>query len=195
MTIALVGYDDMIEPFRAAFARRGHLVSRFAPDAHTNDLVRLQHRDLRFSLLIAFPPCRYLCSSGLHWNTRDPERAALTDEAVQFVAMVMDLPIDRWCVENPVGCLSSRIRHPDQIVQPHQFGVDASKKTCLWLHNLPPLQPTNMIPPRLVNGRPRWSNQADDGQNNAGWSGDRATRRRAVLSGFAEAMADQWGRL
>lgn len=92
-----------------------------------------------WDLLIAHPPCTYLCSSGLHWNKRTPGRAKLTEDALVFVRKLLDAPIKRIALENPVGCISTRIRHYDQAIQPYDFGEDASKKTCLWLKNLPPL--------------------------------------------------------
>lgn len=118
-------------------------------------------------------------------------------------------------VENPVSVISSRIRPPDQIVQPWMFGHDASKATCLWLRGLPKLVPTNVVEPRLVccgvelppgvgkrgcakcNGdkeaRPRWGNQTASGQNRLGPSPDRWKIRSETYHGIAEAMAEQWG--
>jgi hypothetical protein len=111
----------------------------------------------------------------------------------------MGAEVPRIAIENPVGCISTRIRKPDQFIQPHQFGHDASKKTCLWLKNLPLLQPTAKIEPRWVKDPrtglevPRWSNQFDSGQNNLVSSPERATRRAERYQGIADAMADQWG--
>lgn len=100
-------------------------------------------------------------------------------------------------VENPIGCLSSRVRKPDQIIQPHQFGDDASKATCLWLHGLPALIHTTHIAPRLVmHGgklRQRWANQTDSGQNKLGPSADRWRIRSITYPGIAAAFASQWG--
>jgi len=98
----------------------------------------------------------------------------------------------RIALENPKGCISSRIRKPDQTIQPYQFGDDASKATCLWLVNLPPLKPTSYVEPRLVNGKPRWANQTDSGQNRLTPSEDRWKERSRTFPGIAEAMADQW---
>lgn len=148
-----------------------------------------------WDMLIAFPPCTYLCSSGLHWNKRRPERAALTEEALDFVRLLLDAPIPRIALENPMGCISTRIRRYDQVVQPHQFGHDASKTTCLWLKNLPPLTPTRHVAPRMVNGRPRWGNQTDSGQNRLPPSEGRWKIRSQTYQGIADAMADQWGSL
>ena len=143
--------------------------------------------------MVAHPPCTYLSSSGLHWNKRVAGRPALTEEALAFVRELLDAPIAMIALENPIGCISSRIRRPDQIIQPHQFGADASKATCLWLKNLPLLRPTQLVEPRIVNGRPRWGNQTDSGQNRLGPSVDRWAKRSETYPGIAEAMADQWG--
>ena len=148
----------------------------------------------KWDLGIFHPPCTYLAVSGLHWNTRNPERAAKTEEALEFVRTLMSAPIERIALENPVSCISSRIRKPDQIIQPYEFGEDASKKTCLWLKNLDLLTPTQMVAPRLVDGKPRWSNQTDSGQNRLGPSEDRWKERSRTFVGVAKAMAEQWGR-
>lgn len=143
-----------------------------------------------WDLMIAHPPCTYLASSGLHWNKKRPERAALTEEALDFVRFLMDAPIPRIAIENPVGCISTRIRKPDQIIQPWQFGENASKSTCLWLKGLPKLKPTKVLP----GGRQaRRANQTASGQNRLGPSADRWKIRSATYGGIARAMAEQWG--
>ena len=147
-----------------------------------------------WGLMIAHPECRYLSVSGLHWNHRRPERAALTERAVEFATALWDAPIARVALENPVGLLSSRIRKPDQIIQPYDFGEDASKATCLWLRGLPPLRPTQRVPGRMINGRERWANQTDSGQNRLGPSPTRSMDRARTYPGIADAMAEQWGR-
>lgn len=145
-----------------------------------------------FDLMIAHPPCTYLASSGLHWNTRRPERAAQTDAAVEFVRALMNAPVRRLAIENPIGCLSTRLRKPDQIIHPWQFGHDASKATCLWLVNLPPLKPTNVLP----GGRAaRRANQTASGQNRLPPSPDRWKLRAETYPGIGDAMAAQWGAL
>lgn len=183
---------------RDAFIRKGHdalscdLLPTDAPGPHYQGDIR--DLDLtEFDLLIAFPPCTYLCSSGLHWNKRRPERAAKTEEALEFVRYLLDAPVPRIALENPVGCISTRIRRYTQIIQPHQFGHDASKRTCLWLKGLPPLIPTEHIAPRMVDGKARWANQTDSGQNRLPPSKDRWKIRSLTYSGIAQAMADQWG--
>jgi hypothetical protein len=124
-----------------------------------------------WNLMIAHPDCTYLCSSGLHWNKRVPGRQQKTEKALEFVRLLLDAPIEHIGLENPVGCISTRIRPPDQWIQPYQFGHDASKKTGLWLKNLPKLTPTKFVEPRMVNGKPRWANQTDSGQNRLGTIG------------------------
>jgi hypothetical protein len=106
----------------------------------------------------------------------------------------LEAPVPRIALENPVSIISSRIRKPDQIVQPWMFGHDASKKTCLWLKGLPVLTPTAIVAPRIVNGRKIWGNQTPSGQNKLGPSADRWKIRSATYQGIADAMADQWGR-
>jgi hypothetical protein len=146
-----------------------------------------------WDLLIAHPSCTYLTSSGLHWNKRRPGRAQQTEDAIAFVMTLANAPIPKIAIENPVGCLSTRWRKPDQIIQPYQFGHDASKATCLWLTGLPKLEHTEYAAPRMVNGRPRWGNQTDSGQNKLGPSPDRWAKRSLTYQGIADAMAEQWG--
>jgi site-specific DNA-cytosine methylase len=148
--------------------------------------------DHGWDLLIAHPPCTYLSVSGMHWTTRGLRDPKLTEDALDFVRLFMDAPIERIAIENPVSIISSRIRKPDQIIQPYQFGHDASKKTCLWLKGLPLLKPTQMVEPRIVNGKQRWANQTDSGQNKLPPSKDRWKLRSKTYEGIANAMAAQW---
>ena len=148
-----------------------------------------------WDLMICHPPCRYLSSSGLHWNRRRPGRTELTEKAVEFALALWNAKIPMVALENPVGLLSTRIRLPDQIIQPWQFGDDASKATCLWLSGLPNLKPTKYVSPRFVADKPRWSNQTDSGQNRLPPSAHRASDRARTYPGIARAMADQWGSL
>jgi hypothetical protein len=148
-----------------------------------------------WDMMITHPPCTFLSSSGLHWNKRRPGREQETEKAVEFVLMLANSDIPKICIENPIGCLSTRWRKPDQIIQPYQFGHDASKKTCLWLKGLYPLAWTSFVEPRIVNGRPRWGNQTDSGQNKLPPSDDRWAIRSLTYQGIADAMADQWGSL
>jgi hypothetical protein len=143
-----------------------------------------------WDMMIAFPPCTYTCSSGLHWNKRRPGRSGLTEEALKFDQTLLDAPIPRIALENPIGCISTRIRKPDQIIQPWQFGHPESKATCLWLKNLPRLIPTNILN-KPASGR--WSNQTPTGQNKLGPSPTRAKDRGVTYQGIGDAMAGQWG--
>lgn len=189
---------------REAFRRRGH-------DAWSCDLLPseiegphiqgdvLEVLDRGWDLMIAHPPCTYLCSSGLHWNKRIPGREELTHEAMLFVLNLMgegfvENTIPRIALENPVGRIGTAYRKADQIIQPWQFGEDASKSTCLWLKGLPLLKPTGLVEPRIVKGKKRWANQTDSGQNRLGPSEKRWAERSRTYEGIAEAMAEQWGR-
>lgn len=146
-----------------------------------------------WDVMIAHPPCTYLTVSGLHWNHKRPERAAQTEEALEFIQLLLDAPIPKIALENPVGIISTRIRKPDQIIQPYEYGHDASKKTCLWLKGLPKLAGTSYIEPTIVNDRKIWGNQTPTGQNKLGPSPNRWKLRSKTYSGIAEAMASQWG--
>jgi hypothetical protein len=145
-----------------------------------------------WDLMIAHPPCIYLSVSGMHWTARGLRDPQLTEDALAFVQMLLAAPVPRIALENPVSIISSRIRKPDQIAHPYMFGHDASKKTCLWLKNLAPLQPTQYVEPRLVNGKPRWGNQTDSGQNRLSPSEHRWKERSRTYEGIAAAMAEQW---
>jgi hypothetical protein len=183
---------------RDAFLKKGH-------DAYSCDLLPtesdgphlignvLDFIGTGWDLMIAHPPCTYLCSSGLHWNSRRPERKLKTDAALYFVKQLLESPVDKICLENPIGCISTQIRKYDQIIQPYWFGEDASKSTCLWLKGLPLLKPTSYVEPRIVNGKKRWGNQTDSGQNKLAPSEDRWKDRSRTYFGIANAMADQWG--
>jgi site-specific DNA-cytosine methylase len=182
---------------RDAFRARGHfamscdlLPSETPGPHHQGDVRELLGQE--WDLLIAHPPCTYLSVSGMHWTTRGLRDPKLTEDALDFVRLFMDAPIERIAIENPVSVISSRIRKPDQIIQPYQFGHDASKKTCLWLKNLPLLKPTQMVEPRIVNGKTRWGNQTDSGQNKLPPSKDRWKLRSKTYEGIADAMATQW---
>lgn len=151
-----------------------------------------------WDLMVAHPPCTYLSVSGMHWTTRGLRDPKLTEDALEFARALMDAPIPRIAIENPVSIISSRIRKPDQIIQPWQFGEDASKKTCLWLKNLQLLKPTAIVRGRMVempNGKTveRWANQCDSGQNKLGPSDDRWKQRSKTYNGIAKAMAQTWG--
>lgn len=183
---------------RDAFIAAGHdamscdLLPTEAPGPHYEGDVR-DVLGNGWDLMIAHPPCTYLTVSGLHWNKKDPSRQQHTEDALNFVRLLLDAPIRSIALENPIGCISTAIRKPDQIIQPYQFGHDASKATCLWLKNLPLLRPTMFVEGRSVNGKRRWANQTDSGQNKLPPSKDRWKKRSETYLGIANAMAQQWG--
>lgn len=168
---------------REAFAARGHdawscdLLPTEAPGQHIqSDVLSL---DLSgFDLMIAHPPCTHLAVSGARWW---PSKRAQQAEAIEFVRYLMDAPVQRIAIENPVGILSSSIREPDQIIQPWQHGHGETKATCLWLKGLPLLRPSN-----VVEGREARIHREPPGP-------DRWARRSRTLPGIAAAMAEQWG--
>jgi hypothetical protein len=183
---------------REAFRQRGHdawscdLLSAVdgSPFHYQTDVLLVADRQ-PWDLAIFHPPCTHLAVSGAHrFAAKQREQA----DALEFVRLLLNSPIPRIALENPVGIISTRIRKPEQIIQPYQFGHDASKKTCLWLKGLPVLTPTRYIAPRMVNGKPRWANQTDSGQNRLGPSEDRWKLRSLTYQGIADAMADQWGK-
>jgi len=185
---------------RDAFNRRGHkawscdlLPADDGSDYHyQRDIFEVLAETPPWDLMIAFPPCTYLCSSGLHWNRRVPGRAEKTEEALEFVDKLLNANVPRVALENPIGCISTRIRKPDQIIQPWQFGHPESKQTCLWLRELPLLVPTNVLE---LPASGRWANQTPSGQNKLGPSEDRWKLRSITYPGIATAMAEQWGNL
>lgn len=146
-----------------------------------------------WDLGIFFPSCTFLASSGMHWTIRGLRDPQLTEDALEFVKQLLDAPIPKIALENPIGVISTRIHKPDQIIRPYEYGHDASKATCLWLKNLPKLVPTNYIEPRIVDGKKRWGNQTDSGQNKLTPSPDRWKLRSTTYQGIAEAFATQWG--
>lgn len=170
---------------RDAFTSLGHdalscdLLSSEKPGKHYQGDVRDILQD-GFDLMIAHPPCTYLCVSGARWFK---DRLKEQEEALDFFLLLKQCPIPRICIENPVGVISTRIARPTQIIQPYHFGHAVSKKTCLWLKNLPPLQNTNFVPTFLPD-----IHTMPPGK-------DRARKRSVTFSGVAEAMADQWGNI
>ena len=130
-----------------------------------------------WDLMIAHPPCTHLAVSGARWFKEKQQEQA---DALAFVQALMDAPIPRIAVENPISVISSKIRKPDQIIQPWQFGHGETKAICLWLKNLPPLVPTN-----VVDGREARVHRMPPGPN-------RWKERSRFFPGIADAMADQW---
>lgn len=148
--------------------------------------------DQNWDLMIAHPPCTYLCNSGTHWNRRRPERIKLQDEAADFFMALYDCNIPKIAVENPVGVMSTRFRPPDQYIEPYWFGDPYPKKTGLWLKNLPKLTPTNIIEPEVIYYNGRRFSAIHDGPPGTGHK-DRAKARSKTFQGIADAMASQWG--
>src|SRR5210317_135605 len=190
---------------RDAFTARGHfamscdILQTESDGPHYKGNV-LDVLNDNWDLMIAHPPCTYLASSGLHWSKKRPERALLTEEALEFVTTLWKAPIPKVAIENPVGCINTRLKFmpKPQYIHPYMFGDDASKKTGLWMRGLAKLKPTNEIPPRIVkspSGRvyQRWSNQYDCGRDNTPNTPNRAKERSLTYMGIALAMASQWG--
>ena len=179
---------------RDAFIRAGHdamscdLLPTDAPGPHYQGDVFDIIGD-KWDMMIDHPPCTYLSVSGMHWTTRGLRDPQLTEDALTFVQRLMAAPIERIALENPISIISSRIRKPDQIVQPWWFGHDASKKTCLWLKNLPLLVPTDKLE---GDNKTRRGNQTASGQNKLPPSANRWKIRSKTYEGIANAMAAQW---
>lgn len=178
---------------REAFIAKGH-------DAMSCDLLPSEGnhyqgdvRDIlgeKWDMMIAHPPCTHLAVSGARYFSQKEKEQ---QDALDFVKLLLEADIHKIALENPIGIISSRIRKPDQIIQPYEFGHDASKSTCLWLKNLPLLVGTQYISPRIIDGRKRWANQTDSGQNKLAPSKDRWKLRSVTYQGIALAMANQWG--
>jgi site-specific DNA-cytosine methylase len=168
---------------RDAFTDAGHfamscdlLPTERVGNHYRGDVLAILDQD--WDLMIAHPPCTHLAVSGARWfKDKQTEQA----EAIAFVRTLLDAPIPRIALENPVSIISSRIRKPDQVIQPWQFGHGEVKATCLWLKNLPRLTPTN-----IVDGREARVHKMAPGPN-------RWAERSRTLQGIADAMADQWG--
>ena len=171
---------------RRAFAARGHeawscdlLPAEDASEFHiVGDALGVISRP--WDLLIAHPPCTHLAVSGARWfhGKRVEQEAGLS-----FVRALMDADVPHICIENPVSVISSRIRPPDQTIQPWQFGHGETKATCLWLKNLPKLRPT-----QIVQGREQRVHRMPPGPN-------RWRERSRTFQGIADAMAEQWSDL
>lgn len=164
-----------------------------------------------WDIMIAHPPCTYLAVSGAQWyyhpddkhlpvenrrpHPKYPNRAQDREEAVAFFIALANAPIDKIVIENPVGIISSRFRKPDQVVQPFMFGDEARKTTCLWLKNLPKLEPTNMVDEgeriyfKSGKSQPKWYSDAFVKSKSPE---ERRTMRSKTFIGMAKAMAEQW---
>ena len=168
---------------REAFNKLGHdawscdILETEIPGNHLQCDVREIIGD-GWDVMIAHPPCTHLAVSGARWfKDKKVEQA----EALEFVRLLLNAPIERIALENPISIISSHIRKPDQIIQPWQYGHGETKATCLWLKNLPKLQPTN-----IVEGREQRIWKMPPGKN-------RWKERSRTFTGIAQAMATQWG--
>jgi site-specific DNA-cytosine methylase len=183
---------------RDAFTKRGHhavsvdfLPSETEGEHIQGDVLEVIHRE-HWDLMIAHPPCTDLAVSGAKWFI-EKRADGRQQQALEFVRVLLDAPIERIALENPIGVISTYIRKPDQIVQPWMFGDEATKTTCLWLKGLPPLMATNVAGKGerhiTKSGRslPKWYNLPP--------SPDRWKERSRTFQGIADAMADQWSQV
>lgn len=169
---------------RRAFRDRGHdawSCDRLPSEDHSayhyeTDVLRVL--DSSWDLMIAHPPCTHLAVSGARWFK---DKRKEQEEAMEFVRRLLNAPIGKIALENPISVISTKIRKPDQIIQPWQFGHGETKATCLWLKNLRPLKPTN-----IVDGREARVHRAPPRP-------DRWKERSRTYPGIAKAMAEQWG--
>ena len=188
---------------RDEFLKRGH-------DAYSCDIlpcesktidVRHFQRDVSeilddgWDLMIAHPPCTHLAVSGARWFTEGRKPWSLQEDALEFVRLLLDAPIERICLENPVSVISTKIRKPEQIIQPWQFGHTTQKTTCLWTKNLPLLKHTKVVKPEMVtmkNGKKMNKFHYDTFSLP---KKERSHVRSKTFKGIAEAMAEQWGKI
>lgn len=161
----------------------------------------------KYDMMIAHPPCTYLAVSGARWlynkdGSRNEERYKNQAEALDFVQSLMEAPVKHIAVENPISVISSYIRKPDQIVHPYMFGDKASKSTCLWLKNIPKLQPTDVVDKgefiEFISKKGVKKRQAKwylDALSKAKSPEERRTLRSKTFEGMANAIADQWSKI
>lgn len=171
---------------REAFRKRGHdawscdLLPTELPGNHIQEDVH-EVLDRNWDLMIAHPPCTYIAFSGIRWNAGNPQRQHEQDAALGFVLRLMIAPIEKIAIENPVGVITRHIRKWDQMIHPWQFGHGETKATCLWLKNLSPLEPTE-----IVKGRQSKVHRMSPNKH-------RSRERSRTFQGIADAMAEQWG--
>jgi site-specific DNA-cytosine methylase len=146
----------------------------------------------KWDMIIAFPPCTHLCSSGQRWFTEGKKPRSVQNEAIEFFMQFVNADCDKIAIENPVGIMSTKFRKPNQIINPYQFGSTECKKTCLWLKGLPNLVPTDICPPekRTTN---IWKAKFNGKQYS--WNSPETKKLRSkTFPGIAKAMAEQWSR-
>jgi hypothetical protein len=176
---------EMSGVVRRAFRALGHdawscdlLPAEDESPYHMQEDVRVVVAARRWDLAIFHPPCTHLCVSGARWWKDKQEEQA---EALEFVRELMAADVPRVAIENPVSIISTAIRPPDQIIQPHHFGHGETKTTCLWLKNLPPLFATHLVPGRVAR------------VHRLSPSPERWKERSRTYEGIAAAFASQWG--
>ena len=182
---------------RDAFTSKGHdawscdILPTESPGNHFQGDI-LEHLDKGWDLMIAHPPCTHLAVSGARWFTEGKKPWSLQEDALDFVRKLLAAPINKIALENPVSVISTKIRKPNQIIQPFEYGHDVTKRTCLWLKNLPNLKPTKIVKPDivLVNGK-KMSRMHYESFKLP--SKERSKVRSKFYTGIAQAMADQWG--
>ena len=182
---------------RDAFTAKGHdawscdILPTESPGNHFQGDV-LEHLDKGWDLMIAHPPCTHLAVSGARWFTEGKKPWSLQEDALDFVRKLLAAPIEKIALENPVSVISTKIKKPNQIIQPFEYGHDVTKRTCLWLKNLPNLKPTKIVKPDivLVNGK-KMSRMHYESFKLP--SKERSKVRSKFYTGIAQAMADQWG--
>ena len=202
MTVSVIGEKTGL--VRDAFLAMGHAATSY--DLHDTDIpgphvIVQDDYDLKDILcnqyhdfVISFLPCTRLANSGV-WYVVHNNLYHEVEAAAALFNMPLKCPAQKIVCENPIQHKYARqfIRKYDQTIQPYNFGEDASKRTCLWLKGVPPLQNTSYFPPRIVNGKKRWGNQTDGGWNKLPPTADRAEIRSKTYPGIAKAMANQWG--
>ena len=197
---------------RDEFLKRGHdAVSCDLLPTESKIMIEEAHhigdvRDILYDgwdLMIAHPPCTYLSVTGTRWmyhpddkylpknqkrpHPKHPNRKKYQDEALEFVKLLLNAPIDKIALENPISVISTKIRKPNQIINPYQFGHPEQKKTCLWLKNLPPLRETNNVYDYMMT-------LPDKERMRIWWMGSNKGKERSKFyTGIAQAMAEQWG--
>ena len=154
----------------------------------------------KWDMIIAFPPCTYLTVTGNRWfnvelyGEKAVQRHEERRKAIEFFKALASADCDKIAIENPIGVMSSEWRKPDQIIQPYQFGHPQRKSTCLWLRNLPPLTPTEIVEPEVYQYVAKNGRIKTDSHWRSKWGKDeRAKQRSKTFSGVASAMATQWG--
>ena len=162
------------------------------PEWHIQDDV-LKHLDEGWDMMIAHPPCTHLAVSGARWFTEGKKPISLQIEALEFIKKLLEAPIEKIALENPLGVISTKIRKPDQIIQPYEFGEPFSKKSCFWLKGLPLLKGTKLVDKgervTFASGKsmPKWYSDAFRLPPK-----ERSIARSKTFQGIADAMAEQW---